>query len=145
MNSVGISVRNLMSSPVIKIQQTETLESVAKIMSENNFGSVIIADQTDKLVGIITERDIVTRLTARNRLPSEVQVEEIMSSPVITIDFEEIMSSPVITIDCGKDITEAARSMRSHNIRRLVVLESEKIVGIITSRDILDEMVTGER
>jgi CBS domain-containing protein len=132
MNSVGISVRNLMSSPVIKIQQTETLESVAKIMSENNFGSVIIADQTDKLVGIITERDIVTRLTARNRLPSEVQVEE-------------IMSSPVITIDSGKDITEAARSMRSHNIRRLVVLESEKIVGIITSRDILDEMVTGER
>lgn len=132
LNSIGISVRDLMSSPVITIRQTETLESVALIMSQNNFGSVIITDKNGTLVGIITERDIVTRLTAKNRLPREVHVEE-------------IMSSPVITIDSNKDITEAARLMRSHNIRRLVVLERGEIVGIITSRDILDEIVTGER
>ncbi len=121
-----------MSSPVVTIRQTETLESVALIMSQNNFGSVIITDKNGTLVGIITERDIVTRLTAKNRLPREVHVEK-------------IMSSPVITIDSNKDITEAARLMRSHNIRRLAVLERGEIVGIITSRDILDEIVTGER
>jgi CBS domain-containing protein len=132
MKSIGITVRDLMSSPVITIQQQATLEQVAKIMSQNNIGSIIIADQTGKLVGIITERDIVTRLTAKNQVPSEVQVEQ-------------LMSSPVVTIDPGKDIAEAAYSMRSYNIRRLVVLERENIIGIITSRDIFDEMVTGER
>lgn len=132
MNKIGIQVRDLMSSPVITVTQKETMDEVAKIMSKNNFGSTVVTGSKEKILGIITERDIVTRLTAMNRLPSEVQVEEVMSHPVITI-------AP------DKDIKEAAKSMKEHRIRRLVVVERGKIIGIITSRDILDEMVTGER
>jgi CBS domain-containing protein len=132
MNKIGIQVQDLMSSPVITVTQKETTEEVAKIMSKNNFGSIIVTSSKGKLLGIITERDIVTRLTAMNRLPSEVKVEEVMSRPVVTI-------AP------GKDIKEAAKSMKEHGIRRLVVVDREKIIGVITSRDIFDEMVTGER
>ena len=132
MNKIGIQVRDLMSSPVIAVTQKETMEEVAKIMSKNNFGSTVVTSPKEKLLGIVTERDIITRLTAMNRLPSEVKVEEVMSHPVITI-------AP------DKDIKEAAMSMMEHRIRRLVVVEKGKIIGIITSRDILDEMVTGER
>jgi CBS domain-containing protein len=108
------------------------MEEVAKIMSKNNFGSTVVTSSKGKLLGIVTERDIITRLTALNRLPSEVKVAEVMSQPVITI-------AP------DKDIKEAAKSMKEYGIRRLVVVEKGKITGIITSRDILDEMVTGER
>jgi len=132
MNEIGIRVRDLMSSPVITITLNETMEDVAKIMSKNNFGSTVVTSSKGKILGIITERDIVTRLTAMNRLPSEVKAEEIMSHPVITI-------AP------DTDIKEAAKSMKEHGIRRLVVIERGKIIGIITSRDIFDEMVTGER
>jgi CBS domain-containing protein len=129
---IGINVRDLMSSPVVTILRNETLEEIAKIMSKNNFGSVVVIGPQKKLLGIITERDIVKRSTAMNRLPSEVKAEEVMSHPVITIAPE-------------KDIREAAKLMNGHRIRRLVVMEKEKIVGIITSRDIFDELVVGER
>lgn len=132
MDKIGIEVKDLMSSPVVTIQKNETLEQVAKIMSKNNFGSIVVIGTTGKPLGIITERDIVNRITAMNRLPREVKAEEIMSQPLITIVPD-------------KDIKEAAKSMIEHRIRRLVVLEKEKIIGIITSKDIFDEMVTGER
>ena len=132
MKKIGIQVQDLMSSPVITVILTETMKEVATIMSKNDIGSIVVTGSKEKLVGIITERDIVTRLTALNRLPSQVKVEDVMSSPVITI-------AP------DKDIKEAAMSMKEHGIRRLVVVERGKVIGIITSRDIFDEMVTGER
>lgn len=132
MKKIGIQVQDLMSSPVITVTLTETMKEVATIMSKNDIGSIVVTGSKEKLVGIITERDIVKRLTALNRLPSQVKVEDIMSSPVITIASD-------------KDIKEAAMSMKEHGIRRLVVVERGKIIGIITSRDIFDEMVTGER
>jgi CBS domain-containing protein len=132
MKKIGIQVQDLMSSPVITVTLTETMKEVATIMSKNDIGSIVVTGSKEKLVGIITERDIVKRLTALNRLPSQVKVEDVMSSPVITIASD-------------KDIKEAAMSMKEHGIRRLVVVERGKIIGIITSRDIFDEMVTGER
>ncbi len=121
-----------MSRPVITVTLKETMEEVAKIMSKNNCGSIVVTGIQDDLAGIITERDIVTRLTAMNRLPSQVTADEVMSHPVITIAADQ-------------DIKDAAKVMKEQRIRRLVVVESGNIRGIITSRDIFDEMVTGER
>lgn len=129
---IGIEVRDLMSSPVITVPKKETVEQVAKIMSRNNFGSIVVTDTKGKLLGIVTERDIVNRVVAMNQLPSEVKAEKVMSHPVLTIAPDE-------------DIKEAAKSMNEHRIRRLIVVDKGKIIGIVTSRDILDEMVTGER
>ncbi len=131
-DKIDIEIKDLMSSPVVTIQKNETLEQVAKIMSKKHLGSIIIIAPNGKPLGIITERDIVTRLTAMNQLPMNVKAEEVMSQPLITI-------AP------NKDIKEAAKSMEEHRIRRLLVVEKGEIRGIITSRDIFDEMVTGER
>jgi CBS domain-containing protein len=131
-DKIGIEVKDLMSSPVITITKKDTVEQAAKIMSRKNFGSIVVTDTKKKLIGIITERDIVKRIVAMNRLPSEVRVEEIMSHPVLTF-------AP------DGDIKEAANLMKQHGIRRLVIVDKGKMVGIVTSRDLLDEIVMGER
>ena len=120
-----------MSSPVITVHKNETLEQISKIMAKNNFGSIVVTDANGELLGIITERDIVTRVTALNRCPRDVKAEDIMSYPVLKI-------AP------DKGIKETANLMNEHRIRRLVVVEKGKIIGIITSRDIFNEMVIGE-
>ena len=121
-----------MSSPVVTILKNEILDEVAKVMSKKHLGSIVVIDPKGKPLGIITERDIVNRLTAMNLLPRKVKAEEVMSQPLITIASD-------------KDTKESAKSMNEHKIRRLLVMEKGKIIGIITSKDIFDEMVTGER
>jgi CBS domain-containing protein len=131
-DKIDIEVKYLMSSPVVTILKNETLDKVAKVMSKKHLGSIVVIDPKGKPLGIITERDIVNRLTAMNLLPRKVKAEEVMSQPLITIASD-------------KDTKEAAKSMNEHKIRRLLVMEKGKIIGIITSKDIFDEMVTGER
>jgi CBS domain-containing protein len=131
-DKIDIEVKYLMSSPVVTILKNETLDEVAKVMSKKHLGSIVVIDPKGKPLGIITERDIVNRLTAMNLLPRKVKAEEVMSQPLITIASD-------------KDTKEAAKSMNEHKIRRLLVMEKGKIIGIITSKDIFDEMVTGER
>jgi len=131
-DKIDIEIKYLMSSPVVTILKNETLDEVAKVMSKKHLGSIVVIDPKGKPLGIITERDIVNRLTAMNLLPRKVKAEEVMSQPLITIASD-------------KDTKEAAKSMNEHKIRRLLVMEKGKIIGIITSKDIFDEMVTGER
>ena len=129
-DKIGIDVKDLMSSPVITVLKNETLKQISQIMSKNKFGSVVVTDENRELLGIVTERDIVTRVTALNLCPREVKAEDIMSYPVIK-------TAP------DKDIKEAANLMNEHRIRRLVVVEKGKTIGIITTRDIFSQIVIG--
>lgn len=120
----GVQVKDIMSSPVKTVFEKDTVEQVAKLMTANDLGSIIVTDVEGNPVGIITERDVVKRVAAKNRLSREVMAKEAMSYPVLTIDPEV-------------DIKEAAESMRDHKIRRLVVMEKGKMIGIISSKDIV--------
>ena len=119
-----ILVRDIMSRPPITAKETETVAGVSKLMGKHDIGCVIIVDKAGNPAGIITERDIVQRVAARNVLPSELKVAQTMSKPVATI-------SP------GATVNDAAKFMNHRKIRRLAVIDQGKLVGIVTMKDIL--------
>ncbi len=94
-------------------------------MVRQNIGCVIILDKTGKPSGIITERDIVQRVAARDLVPSNVKVLDIMSKPIVSV-------SP------GVSVNEAAKEMNHKKIRRLAIVDSGKLVGILSMKDILE-------
>lgn len=98
----------------------------ARLLRDREIGSVIIVDR-DKVVGIATERDLVRRLLAEGRDPKTVKVGDVMSSPAISIDPD-------------RDVVDAAQLMKQKGISRLIVMERDKLVGIITSDDLARNM-----
>jgi len=117
-------VKDVMSSPVATIDEDETVEKAAQLMDKHNVGCIIVTSKQGKPLGIITERDLVVRVLARNSQPSKLVAKEVMTSPLITVDPDETLS-------------EAARRMNRLNIRRLGVMYKGNIVGLISSKDIL--------
>ena len=131
MSDIGLRtrmiVKDIMSSPVVTLDENATSNKVATIMDENDLGCVIITNKAGKPVGIITERDLVIRVLAKNLVPDAVKAKEIATSPLVTIQ-------PDATI------SEAARRMSRLDIRRLGVVYKGNLVGLISSRDILGVM-----
>jgi CBS domain-containing protein len=131
MSEIGLRIRMLvkdvMSSPVVTLNEDATSNKVANLMDENKLGCLIVTNKTGKPVGIITERDLVTRVLSKNLKPDAVKAKEIMTSPLVTIEPETTIS-------------EAARRMSRLNIRRLGVIYKGNLVGIVSSKDILGVM-----
>jgi CBS domain-containing protein len=123
----GVKVKDIMSAPVITVKENDDIVKVAQLMERHEVGSVIVASETGDPVGIITERNILKRVAAKNLLPSQVKARD-------------VMSRPLVTVDSNIDVTEAAKKMSLHEIRRLPVLEGGKLIGIVSSKDIVDVM-----
>jgi len=119
-----VLVKDIMSSPVVTIYENETVDKAAQLMEKHGVGCIIVTSKGGKPLGIITERDLVVRILAKNTQSSKTTAKEVMSSPLITID-------PDVTL------SEAARRMSRLNIRRLGVIYKGNIVGLISSKDIL--------
>ena len=131
MSDIGLRtrmvVKDIMSSPVVTLSEAAASNKVANIMNENDLGCVIVTNESGKPVGIITERDLVLRVLAKNLVPDAVKANDIMTSPLVTIEPEATIS-------------EAARRMSRLDIRRLGVVYKGNLVGLISSRDILGVM-----
>jgi len=131
MSEIGLRtrmvVKDIMSSPVVSLAEDSASNKVATLMDENDLGCVIVTNQAGKPVGIITERDLVIRVLAKNLVPDTIKAKEIMTSPLVTIQPEATIS-------------EAARRMSRMDIRRLGVVYKGNLVGLISSRDILGVM-----
>ncbi|MEM3571697.1 MAG: CBS domain-containing protein, partial [Candidatus Bathyarchaeia archaeon] len=122
-NKLDVKAKDVMTSPVITVKESENIVKVAKLMDKHKIGCVIVIDRKGNPIGIITERDIIERVIAKSLAPSKTKASKIMSKPIATVDSSTI-------------ITEVAKKMKKMNIRRLAVMESGKLVGIITSKDI---------
>ena len=108
----------------INTDSGKTAYDVADLMNRNRVGSVIVIDKKKQPLGIITERDMVKRVCFKNVSSSRIKVEDIMSSPLITI----------MSYD---SIDTASRIMTRNKIKRLVVLEPDNsIVGVLSVSDI---------
>ncbi len=119
-----IPVKEVMTRDVCTARKDESLLNASRKMLEYGVGSIIIVED-GKPVGIVTERDILKKVVARNKVPSKVKLEEIMSSPLITI-------KPTTSLREATDI------MRKRGIRRLPIIDdSGNLIGIITDNDIL--------
>jgi CBS domain-containing protein len=120
-------VKDVMTSPVITTEEEASANKVAKLMLDNKVGCVVVVNKAGKPLGIITERDLVVRVLAKNVPPNSTKAAEFMTSPVVTVDPDATISN-------------AARRMSKLDIRRLAVLYKDHLVGIISSKDILDVM-----
>ncbi|MCD6549234.1 CBS domain-containing protein [Candidatus Micrarchaeota archaeon] len=119
-----LKVGDCMTKGVIAIPASRPVIDAARAMSHAKVGSVIVL-KNNKAVGIVTERDIVRKVVARNRDPSKVRLSSIMSSPL-----------RVVKVDTS--IGEAARIMRKYEIKKLPVVNNKgMLVGVVTETDIL--------
>ena len=115
-------VNQVMSKNVLSLDKTTSLQEAAEHMKKLNVGCVIVTEDKNP-IGIITERDFVTKIASEGR-PLFTEIKEVMSSPLITIDPEET-------------IWEASELMKEKLIHKLPVKENDEIVGIITTTDIV--------
>ncbi|MFZ0183199.1 MAG: CBS domain-containing protein [Nitrosotalea sp.] len=118
--------RDIMSSKIVTMESNVSSTEIVKIMDKNKVSSVIITkDQVP--IGIVTERDMVSKIVAQNKKPSEVKTAEITASPLF------IVSSLTPTDD-------VAKKMVDKKIRRVVVMDSDQALGIITVTDFVKHL-----
>lgn len=123
-------IRDIMTDQVECCTLLDNVFEVAVKMKELNVGAIPIVDK-DKLVGMITDRDIVVRGVAEKH-PGSTKVED-------------IMSDKLITISADASTNEAANLMAEHQIRRLPVVEGDKLVGIVSLGDFAIRKLTDDQ
>jgi CBS domain-containing protein len=123
-----ILVRDVMSREVRVVRPDTTVKEVVATMNKFDIGSIIVV-QGERPVGIITERDILRRL-----------VEPCLAPETLTA--RQVMTSPVTTINETATIEEAAKLMAKKRVKKLPVMNNEKLVGIVTFTDIVTKVPT---
>lgn len=123
-------VRDIMTDGVDSCSLLDNVYEVAVKMKELNVGAIPIVDN-DKLVGMITDRDIVLRCVAEKNPPSS--------------KVEDIMSKDLITVTKDMDAHEAANLMAKHQVRRLPVVEGDQLVGIVSLGDFAVHQLTDQK
>ncbi len=118
----SILIKDIMTKVIISVNVETTVFQVAKMMENGGIGAVLVK-KNNHIIGIITDRDYATKIVSHN-LSSDTPVEKIMSSPLITINFDE-------------SILDAAQRMTSKKIRKLTVTDNGKIIGLVTSTDLV--------
>lgn len=116
-------VRDFMTRAEKTVRIDANVREAVKKMNKFNIGSIIVM-QGRRPVGILTERDILRRIVESFLEPSLIKVKEIMSHPLVTIKSDV-------------SIEEAARLMTKKRIKKLPVVENDRLVGIITSTDLM--------
>lgn len=124
-NYSSVLVQDIMTRALITVNLSTTALQVAKMMEQGGIGAILVQGNENP-TGIVTDRDFATRVAANN-LSYDTPVEKIMSSPLITINHNESISA-------------AAERMTSKKIRKLAVTENGKVVGIITSTDLVTQL-----
>jgi CBS domain-containing protein len=120
---MATTVRSTMSGGKVEVVKSdETVLDAAKRLAENNIGAMPICDG-DKLRGMLTDRDIVTKVVAQGRDPATVKARELETG------------TPVV-VRADDTVEEAMRLMEQHKVRRLPVVDGDKLVGMISQADL---------
>jgi len=115
-------VKEIMSNSIVSIDSSTTAIDAAKMMEDTGVGAVVVLEN-NLPVGIVTDRDLAIKITAHS-YPTDTPVRR-------------IMSSPLISIDPNSDLWLASDLMSTRNVRKLPVIDDDKVVGILTSSDLV--------
>lgn len=118
-----MQVRDLMNPSVVSITPGESAALAARLLSRHNLGSLPVCGEDGGLRGVVTDRDIVLRCVAAEEDPAQTPVRDIMSRNCAVV-------AP------GDDVREAARLMAAKQVRRLPVLEENRVVGMVSLGDL---------
>ncbi len=124
-DSKEIVVKNIMSKSVVSVDASMTINEAAKMMEDAKVGAIIVMENNSP-VGIVTDRDFAVKVAAHAYQVSE-PVKKIMSSPLIGIGPEE-------------SVWMISELMYTRGIRKLPVLDDDKVVGIITATDLVNQL-----
>jgi len=122
---MGKSVKEAMTAEVKVATPSQSLTDAASLMKQEDVGSVPVVDG-ERLVGVLTDRDIVVRGIADGSDPRSVQVGDIASRDVVTVRPDD-------------DLDEALRLMGQHQVRRLPVVDDGQLVGVLAQADVAHE------
>ncbi len=115
-------VKQIMNTSVVSIDSSVSATDAAKMMEDTGVGAVVVLEKNIP-VGIVTDRDFAIKITAH-------------SYPIDT-PVRRIMSSPLISIDPNSDLWVASDLMSTRNVRKLPVIDDDKVVGMLTSSDLV--------
>ena len=118
-----MQIRELMSKSVVSITPEESAALAARLLTRHNLGMLPVCGQDGRLVGVVTDRDIVTRCLAAGQDPSRVPVEDIMTRELETLSPQE-------------EGEAASARMAGCQVRRLPVVEEGKVVGVLSLADL---------
>ena len=125
-----VKVEQLMRKDLVSVDAGTSVVEAAKLMRSYNIGSVLVSQQ-GRIVGIVTESDVVKKFVGAEKVPFFLPVED-------------IMSSPVVGIEANRPLTEAADLMNRHRTRHLGVTKSGALVGVLSVRDFLKPVAVDE-
>jgi CBS domain-containing protein len=121
--TVGHKVRDVMTPGVQSVRVTDTAVDAARLMRDNDIGSLPVVSEMNEPVGMVTDRDVAIRVVAENRPANAVQVGEVFSARPVMVDPEE-------------SLDDALQLMAQHKVRRLPVVEQGRLIGMIAQADI---------
>jgi len=117
------TTREIMTSDATCVSENDTLADAAGTMRELEVGALPICGEDDRLLGVLTDRDIVVRCLGAGGDPRETLVKELAQGKPVTIGADD-------------DVEEALRTMAHHQVRRLPVIDGHEIVGMVSQADI---------
>jgi CBS domain-containing protein len=124
---MGKSVKDVMTSNPCAIDADKPVAYAAEMMKKENVGIAPIVEG-NRLIGTLTDRDIVVRVVAESKDPRQVSAREVASTDLVTVDPQQ-------------DLDEALRLMASHQVRRLPVVEEDgRLVGVVAQADVAEEV-----
>ena len=123
--STETSVRQFMRT-IVSVDSKSKVKDAARMMIEKGIGS-LIANRDGLPFGIVTERDLMEKIVAAGADPGKITVGD-------------VMTAPLTTIDADASIVDAARRMVEKRVKRLVVTDREKIIGIVSQTDLVQIM-----
>jgi len=119
-----LSISDILRKKLESVENTTSIQEVAKKMKDRDVSSLVVVDMNGTPLGIITERDIITKVC-------------INDGPTNTVISKDIMSTPIITIKGSSSTSTAAEMMIRNDVRHLLVIDDEsKPIGIITPLDL---------
>jgi CBS domain-containing protein len=119
---MGTSIKEVMTSEVKACEPNTTVAEAAKVMAKEDIGPVPVVEE-GRLTGIVTDRDIVVRVVAEGRDPNSTTVGEIASSDLVTVSPDD-------------DLDVALQHLALKQVRRIPVVEGDRLVGIVAQADI---------
>jgi CBS domain-containing protein len=130
----GTAARDIMTSDPVYVSEQDTLEAAARVMVEQNIGAVPVCGTDNRLKGMLTDRDIVTRVAANG-------------GDLSTVRAGELADGKPVTIGADDPVEEAVRTMARHKVRRLPVIDGHQLVGMVSQADVAraaDDEMTGD-
>jgi signal-transduction protein with cAMP-binding, CBS, and nucleotidyltransferase domain len=118
-------IYEIMSKNVVKVNHEISALEISKIMVKRRVSSVSIIDNDNKIIGIVTEKDLVREVCAKNILAN-------------TLTAAKVMSSPLITISKNSSINDATKLMVEKKIKHLAIHENNDVIGIVTTYDLIN-------